>query len=369
MASTTDDERTDGAPGRPRGLATGDVLARVHDVALLDLDGVVYVGAAAVPGAVEQLVEAGKAGLRLGYVTNNASRPPGEVAAHLREVGIELDDSDVVTSAQAAARLVAERVPAAARVLVVGGDGLDAALAEHGLRPVRSLHDDPAAVVQGFHPTIDWQQLAEGAYAVASGLPWVASNLDRTVPTPRGIAPGNGTLVAAVREATGVAPLVAGKPEPALVAESVLRTGAQRPLMVGDRLDTDVSGATRFGMPSLLVLTGVTGLEQLLAATGEQRPDYVAPDLSGLLVAHPRVRLEPEHGVLAAHCGGWSAYVDAGCSWLEQPPPVGDAPSSEGAVLAALRAAVGAAWSARDHGAPVEDTDALVDRLGEMMQT
>ena len=300
--------------------------------------------------------------MHLGYVTNNASRPPGAVAAQLRELGLTLDDAAVVTSAQAAARLVAGLVPAESRVLVVGGDGLVEALAEHGLRAVHRLEDEPAAVVQGFAPTVGWEQLAEGAYAVAAGLPWVASNVDRTIPTPQGRAPGNGTLVAAVREATGIDPVVAGKPEPALVEESVLRTGAKQPLMVGDRLDTDIAGARRAEIPSLLVLTGVTSLEELFGAAGDERPDFVAGGLGGLLHPHEPVSAEAR----AARCGPWAATVDAGNLRLDGPPQ--SDPIDERATTAALRAVVTAAWAAQDSGTPNLDGAEVADRLREMMR-
>ncbi len=267
-------------------------LASRHDVALLDLDGVLYVGPDAVPGAPEAVAAAAEAGLRPAYVTNNAARTPETVAGHLRELGVPASAEDVVTSAQAAARLVADRVPAGSVVLVVGGAGLTEALTERGLRPVSEMAEGVAAVVQGFSPDVGWRLLAEGTYAVAAGLPWVASNLDATVPTPRGRAPGNGALVDLVAGAAGRRPdVVAGKPETPLHRESVQRTGAERPLVVGDRLDTDIEGANRAGTPSLLVLTGVSGPVDLLVATEALRPTYLAENLrSGLLEPHPGVQ-------------------------------------------------------------------------------
>jgi len=197
-----------------------------------------------------------------------------------------------VTSAQAAARLVAARVRPAAKVLVVGGEGLVAALRERGLEPVDAFADDVSAVVQGFAPDVGWRALAEGSYAVTAGRPWVVSNLDATVPTPRGMAPGNGQLVGVVRATTGRDPdAVAGKPELPLHEEAVRRTGARRPLVVGDRLDTDIEGAVRAGTPSLLVLTGVSGPADLLAAPPARRPSYLGGGLAdGLLEEHPPVR-------------------------------------------------------------------------------
>ena len=175
--------------------------AQAFDVALLDLDGVVYVGPDAVPGATAAIAAAAQRDLHSVYVTNNASRPPRVVARQLRSLGIPADDADVVTSAQLAAGILAARLPRAAAVLVVGGPGLHEALTEEGLRPVTSMDADPQAVVQGFGPDVGWRDLAEGARAVRAGLFWVATNLDLTVPTQHGPAPGNGTLVAAIATA------------------------------------------------------------------------------------------------------------------------------------------------------------------------
>lgn len=327
-----------------------------HDLLLLDLDGVVYAGPQALPGAAAAIDAARSAGAQVGFVTNNASRPPAEVAAHLTDLGVAAAPDDVVTSAQAAARLVAELVPPGSRVLVVGGAGLVDALAEHDLTAVWSATDDPVAVVQGFHPTVGWPLLAEGAYAVAAGLPWVASNLDLTVPTDRGRAPGNGTLVEAVATASRRRPTVAGKPEPALLNEATARLQGQRPLVVGDRLDTDVAGAIRADLPSLLVLTGVAGLADVCAAEPDVRPTYVSADLGGLLVPHPAVRVDGA----GAHCDGWRAELRAGAVHLER----ADTPSGD-ASLAALRAVVAACWQAPD-GQDV-DTSAAEQRLHELV--
>lgn len=258
-------------------------LAALYDTAMLDLDGVVYRGLAGVPHAVESLLAASAMGMRLTYVTNNASRTPEAVAAHLVDLGLPAKPEEVVTAAQAVARLIAERVDKGARVLTLGGEGLRAALQGYGLELVSSADDDPAAVVQGYVPDTSWKDLAEAAYAVERGVPWYAANTDSTMPTARGIAPGNGALVGAVAAATGTWPTVAGKPEPALHRETMIRTGAQRPLVVGDRLDTDIEGANRAGVDSLLVLTGVATLEQLRDAPDLHQPTYVAEDLRGLL--------------------------------------------------------------------------------------
>ena len=271
-------------------------LTSEYDVAMLDLDGVVYIGADAVPGAAEHLEAAASAGMHLAYVTNNASRTPSTVAAHLRELGVPADDDDVVTSAQAAARLVSEQVAAGSAVYVIGGEGLVVALEELGLRPVQDVDVDPTAVVSGYHPDLRWETVIDGAILVRNGLPWIASNTDLTVPTPHGPGPGNGVLVRAVAEYAQVEPVVAGKPEPPLFEETLRRVGGRRPLVVGDRLDTDIEGAVRTGYDSLLVMTGVTGLAELVTAPVGSRPTYVSSDLGGLLTTH---------GSPVAESGGW----------------------------------------------------------------
>ena len=282
-------------------------LCDAYDLAMLDLDGVVYVGGDAVPGAPGHLGAVRDAGMRLAFITNNAARPPAEVAEHLRELGVDADESDVVTSAQAAARLLAERFGAGARVALLGAAGLEEALRAADLEPV-PVHDDGAgAIVSGYGPDVPWRDIMEAAVRIKDGLPWVASNTDRSLPTPYGVAPGHGVLVETLSSFSGVEPVVAGKPERPLLDETVRRVGGERPLMVGDRLDTDILGARDAGLDSLLVLTGVTGLAELVAAGKDERPTYLAPDLGGLREAHPAPGEEDGSWSL----GGWRASVES----------------------------------------------------------
>jgi HAD superfamily hydrolase (TIGR01450 family) len=170
------------------------------------------------------------------------------------------------------------------KVLAIGGPGVAEALAERGFLPVFSNDDEPAAVMQGFGPQLSWSDLAEAAFALRRQIPWVATNMDSTFPTPRGLAPGNGSLVMALVHATGRRPdAVAGKPERSLFDEAVLRTGSSRGLMVGDRLDTDIAGGNRAGMETLLVFTGVCTAEEGDGAIGDEIPTYVGDDLRSLL--------------------------------------------------------------------------------------
>jgi len=330
---------------KPRGCA--DPLDTAYDVALLDLDGVVYLGGTAIPGAAESLRKAQAAGMRLAYVTNNAFRTPAAIAALLTSFGAPATVQDVVTSAQAAARLLAERLPAGAPVLVVGGNGLRMALRERGLRPVSTAMDRPQAVVQGYSPDVSYSMLAEGGLAVAAGALFFASNGDLTLPGPRGSQPGNGALIQVIATATGVQPVVAGKPEPPLHQESVLRTGAKHPLVVGDRLDTDIEGAHRVGADSLLVLTGVTSPAEAVLAPPSQRPTYLAEDLAGLLEPHPEVK--SADGTL--RCGGWT--VRRTRDQLEL--------SGDGERIDGLRALCAAAWATE--GVTAESARSATQRL------
>lgn len=261
------------------------------DVLLLDLDGVVYRGGGAVPHAVDALETARERGIRVGYITNNASRTAAAVAGQLAGYGLPAEAQDVVTSPQAAVRMLAERLPTGAAVLVVGGEGLRSVVEEAGFRVAAGADDAPDAVVQGFAPEVGWRDLAEASFALAvQDRLWVATNTDWTIPVERGIAPGNGTLVSAVHAAVGRLPLVAGKPETPLFEEAVRRFAAGTPFFVGDRLDTDIAGARAAGMPSALVLTGVDGPKELLAAAPKARPDFVLRDLRGLTEPYPAIR-------------------------------------------------------------------------------
>jgi HAD superfamily hydrolase (TIGR01450 family) len=350
---------------RTPSLAAGSGQAPViaYDVALLDLDGVVYVGPEAVPGVPQALAAARRAGMRLGFVTNNAARTPEEVAAHLTALGVPAEPDDVITSSQAAASVVVAQLGPGAPVLPVGGPGVAAALTAAGLRVVDRAEDGPVAVVQGYGREVGWAQLAEAVVAVRNGARHVATNTDATIPSPRGPLPGNGAMVGVVSAVTGSTPLVTGKPDPAMHAECVRRTSARRPLVVGDRLDTDIEGARQAGAVSLLVFTGVTDPATLLAAPPRHRPDLLSADVGGLLESHPAV----SSGRGAWRCGSWTVRpAEAAGTWLltAEAPDDGDG-------LDGLRALAVAHWDQNpERGAPagVVAADALaaaaVERWG-----
>ena len=335
-------------PDSHRGLLSSDrPLVDVYDCAMLDLDGVVYVGPHAIEGVPALLDRARGQGMTLAFVTNNASRTPASVASHLNELGVEATASDVVTSAQAAARELAARLDPGAKVLVIGGEGLRVALGEQEMTGVDRADQHPVAVVQGFDRSVGWEQLAQGAYAIHAGALWVATNLDLTVPTAGGIAPGNGTLVNAVAAAVDARPaIVAGKPYRPLFDETVRRIRSERPLVVGDRLDTDIEGASNCDADSLLVMTGVTDLRALCRARPEQRPSYLAWTLDGLFDAHQAPAREGD----TCRLGGWQVTVrDQRLTADEQGDDHGDA----------LRAAASAAWAWYDEQATVEECVSL----------
>ena len=341
----------------------GKRLVDAYDLVIFDLDGVIYLIDRPIPGAVEAVGRLHAEGKPLAYATNNASRRPAEVAELLVGLGVNAQPDEVLTSAVAAAAALAERLPAGAPVLVVGAEALRAEVRAVGLVPVERADQSPAAVVQGYGPQVGWTDLAEASVAIRAGALWIATNTDRTLPSPRGPLPGNGSLVAALRTALDRDPdLAVGKPEPALFGTAARQAGAQRPLTVGDRLDTDIEGASRAGMDSLLVLTGVSTAGDLLLASPSARPTYVAHDLRGLFDSSAVVRLAaspaPPHdqarpAVVAED--GWQL------TFAEVPTLTG-----AGTSLDALRLLCAHAWSGQAVTGVRPGSDAAGDALREL---
>jgi glycerol 3-phosphatase-2 len=310
----------------------GGQLVDGYTLVVFDLDGVIYLVDRPIPGAVEAVGRLHADGRAVAYATNNASRRSSEVAHLLTGMGVPARPEEVLTSAAASAELLRDRLPAGAPVLVVGAEALRAEIRAAGLNPVSRADEEPAAVVQGYGPQVGWVDLAEASVAIRAGASWIATNTDRTLPSGRGPLPGNGSLVAALRTALDRDPdVVVGKPEPALFATAARRAGGGATLVVGDRLDTDIEGARRAGLDSLLVLTGVSDVAELLAAGPPRRPTYVSFDLSGLFdpAAVVRVPGRPD-------TGGWTATVREDGIEL----------AGSGRPLDALAALCAAAWSA-----------------------
>ena len=312
---------------------------------ICDLDGVVYRGSKEVPGAIAALNTV-VAGVPVAFATNNASRPPATVVHHLRRLGLEPAAWSVVTSAQAAAAYLAGRLSPGTPVLAVGGPGVAEGLTEAGLTPlgVTELSGTTAveAVVQGAGLEVSWRELAEVGYLVQAGAIWVATNLDATIPTSRGQAPGNGALVGAVRTTTPAVPHVTGKPDAALFDFARSRLGTERDatIVVGDRLETDIAGARSAGLDSMFVLGGSSTLQDLAFAEKNSRPTYFAFSLCGLL--QPGLcRLAQTDGIVDLTPAGALAVLEA-----VEPRRL-------------LQAVITLAWDTLDRGRALLDDEAM----------
>lgn len=344
----------------------GSRLVDAYDLVIFDLDGVIYLVDRPIETAIAAVGRLHAEGKPLAYATNNASRRAAEVAALLSGMGLAVRPDEVLTSAAAAAGLLANRFPADSPVLVVGAEALRAEVRAVGLRPVSRLENGPVAVVQGYAPEIGWADLAEAALAVRAGAEWFATNTDRTLPTARGPVPGNGSLVAVLRTALEREPdVVVGKPAPALFTAAARQAGATRPLAVGDRLDTDIEGAVRAGLDSLLVLTGVTRPAELLQAPPSARPTYVANDLGGLFdpaqVVHLPARIMGASGPAASGSttpavGGWQVTVDGATALL----------TGSGSNLEALGALCAATWAEESISTFVAESDSARSALRDL---
>ncbi|MEZ0364974.1 HAD-IIA family hydrolase [Mycobacterium sp. pUA109] len=313
-------------------------LAHGHDCLLIDLDGTVFRGSEPTAGAVRALEQA-RPHSRTLFITNNASRSAAQVAGHLCDLGFTAAAEDVVTSAQTAAHLLAAQLAADARVLIVGTESLADEIAAVGLRPVRRWDDEPVAVVQGHSTDTGWAELAEAALAIRAGAVWMAANVDRTLPSERGLLPGNGSMVAALRAATDAEPRVAGKPSPTLMTDALARGDFHTPLVVGDRLDTDIAGANAAGLPSLMVLTGVNSARDAVWAVPAERPTYLAHDLRALHQPADTLAVTPQPG--------WRVRADGAVITVAAD---GSHPADDG--LAVVRAVAAAVWAAHPDGPP-----------------
>ncbi|MGZ8631236.1 MAG: HAD-IIA family hydrolase [Actinomycetota bacterium] len=255
------------------------MIAERYDAFLFDLDGVLYRGSEPVPGAADALVRLRSLGKRVAFVTNNSGRTPETVAARLRAVGVAAEAEEVETSALTTASLLARRGIGSA--FVVGEEGIRTALAEAGIVVADGAPELVDAVVVGWDRGADYASLRTASILVQRGAALIATNPDASFPAADGMRwPGAGALLAAIETTTGVRGEVVGKPEPPVLLAALERAGGGRPLLIGDRLDTDIAGAAACGWDSLLVLTGIATREDALVAP--IRPTYVGEDLSAL---------------------------------------------------------------------------------------
>jgi glycerol-1-phosphatase len=255
------------------------MLAERYDCILFDLDGVLYRGEDAVPSAPPTLAELRRRGVAPVFLTNNSSRTPLQVAEKLRAIGIEAEPGEVVTSALATAELLAER--GGGRAFVIGQDGVREALTDAGIRVLDGEPEETDLVVVGYDGGATYGSLKRASLLVQRGARLVATNADGSYPAADGLWPGAGALLAVITTTTGAEPEIVGKPFAPLFEAGRRRGGGGRPLVVGDRLDTDIEGATRLGWDSMLVLTGVSGREDVKRLGIE--PTMIAQDVSALL--------------------------------------------------------------------------------------
>lgn len=255
------------------------MLAERYDCLLFDLDGVLYRGDRAIEAAPPTMAELRRRGARIVFLTNNSSRTPEQVADKLRSHGIEADPGEVVTSALATAELLAER--GGGRAFVIGMDGVREALAGAGIHVLDGEPEAADLVVVGFDGAATYERLKTASLLVQRGARLVATNADASFPAADGLWPGAGALLAVVTTTTGAEPEIVGKPFAPLFESGLRRGGGGRPLVVGDRLDTDIEGAGRLGWDTMLVLTGVAS--RATAEAGPVRPTLIAEDVSALL--------------------------------------------------------------------------------------
>lgn len=318
-----------------RSWARSMELAKNVDGLLLDLDGTVWSGGKAIPSAVEAIQAAG---VPAAYVTNNASRSAADVAEMLRAIGLPASEDDVLTSAMAAVRLAERYLSPGDSVYVVGAGSLRALVVAAGFTLAGSADDNPKVVLHGHNPETGWRELSEAALSLQRGAKYLATNLDSSLPMERGLMVGNGAMVAAVTAATGVTPEAAGKPEPAMFEQAAHDRGWVRPLAVGDRLDTDIAGGVAAGMPTLHVLTGVSGPYALIQAPPAHRPTYVGEDMRALLQTAEDLRPGAQDG-FRARIDGSALVIDGGRSGASG--------------VGALRTALAVAWQSDEAPADV----------------
>ncbi|MBE6483581.1 MAG: HAD-IIA family hydrolase [Actinomycetaceae bacterium] len=330
-------------------------LASRFDVGLFDLDGVTYTGKNAVPHAAEGIRTALANGMRVAYVTNNASRTSEQVAEQLVSLGMPARPEEVVSSAHVAVGLAQERLARGARVMIMGGPGLRDAVAKADyFTVVQSADDHPEAVIQGFFPEVNWEALSEVALAIADGAMYIATNLDKSIPRERGIMVGNGSLVLAVCNTTGAVPLSAGKPEPEIYRMAARFKNAENPLFIGDNLDTDVKGAVTAGIPCLHVLTGLASARDIVLVEPARRPTYLCDDLRGLNEPYPEHSRDDD---------GWHVVGDRRARWTGTTFELGGCQLTDPLDLNTYRALAAAAWEAADAGT---DAQVLADAVPEL---
>lgn len=251
---------------------------------ILDMDGVIWKADAPIGDLPAIFKRIRERGLKFVFATNNATKTPLDYKNKLSELGVEVEESQVVTSALGLAFMLAQKYPHGTKIFMIGEVGIRDALKEKGFEIVGIENASQAeVVVMGIDREINFQKIAEATLLVRAGKPFYITNPDKTFPTPRGEIPGCGAWVSVIQTATGVEPIIAGKPFPYLMELSLQRLGTNKEetLVVGDRLDTDILAGQSVGCPTALVLSGVSSLSE--AEMWNPKIDLIAKDLAELV--------------------------------------------------------------------------------------
>jgi len=252
---------------------------------IIDMDGVLYRGQEALPGAQEFLTHLQEQSVPFILATNNSTRTPGQYVAKLRSMGIEVNEDHILTSAQATALYLSQVAPSTARVYVIGEDGLMSAVKEQGFIMTDKEVD---FVVVGLDFQLTYDKLKIATLAIRAGASFIGTNPDTTLPTEGGLIPGSGAILAVLEAAAGVSPLIIGKPQPFLLRLAMEKLGVAPDCtaIIGDRLETDILGGREVGLITVLVLTGISDREEL--ETSPFQPDLVFEDVGRFCQAWAR---------------------------------------------------------------------------------
>ena len=251
---------------------------------ILDMDGVIWRDANAIGDLPSIFSKMRELGLKFTLATNNSTRTISEYIQIFASVGVSLSPDEILNSSQTTAQILRETFPQGTEIFTIGESGLYSALKDEGLQPVGLENiQAPKAVVMGMDRSINFEKMAEATLLVNSGIPFYATNPDVSFPTTRGSIPGNGAWINVVKIATGVDPIIAGKPEPEMLRVALRRMGTNldETIMVGDRFETDIMAGQKIGCKTCLVLSGVTSQEK--ARKLSPQPDFICADLSTLL--------------------------------------------------------------------------------------
>ena len=251
---------------------------------ILDMDGVIWKGDAPIGDLPATFNRIRERGLKFVFATNNGTKTPEDYQVKLRELGVEVEPWQIVTSALGIAFMLTQKYPRGTKIFMIGEDGIRVALEEKGFE-ILSTEDAPQAqvFVMGIDRTINFMKVAEATLLVRAGIPFYTTNTDKTFPTPRGEIPGSGSWLSVITSATGIEPIIAGKPFPFLMELALERLGTtkEETLVVGDRLETDIAAGQSVGCPTAFVLSGVSTMAQ--ADEWMPRMDVIADDLSALV--------------------------------------------------------------------------------------